>query len=162
MPLKKYDQLAPNNIYLAAFGEVLDNNFNFTKYPGISLPSEVHILKQISYLYLSTKITWKNIFKKQLVLDRVLPRLNILLFPHLVEEEEEETEPKMFKPKTKKQRNRTKQEKYEENVKKSQSEDKKKSQDVFKLKSMKKDFKLQEKVTEMRGKIKESKLERKC
>ena len=67
----------------------------------------------------------------------------------------------MFKPKTKKQRNRTKQEKYEENVKKSQSEDKKKSQDVFKLKSMKKDFKLQEKVTEMRGKIKESKLEAK-
>ena len=76
-------------------------------------------------------------------------------------EDEDETEPKMFKPKTKKQRNRTKQEKYEENVKKSQLEDKKKGQDVFRMKSMKKEFALKDQVTEMRGKVKETKLEAK-
>ena len=75
--------------------------------------------------------------------------------------DEEESEAKMFKPKTKKQRNRTKQQKYEDNVKKAEQEEKKKNQDVFRLKSMKKEFVMNDKITEARGIVKEAQKEAK-
>jgi len=73
------------------------------------------------------------------------------------EEEEEEEEAKMFKPKTKTQRNREKREKYEKNRKKAENEDKKKFQDVFKLRSMKKEMNLEEKAATLRSEVKEAK-----
>ena len=73
----------------------------------------------------------------------------------------EEEEPKMFKKKTKVQRNREKREKYQENVKKAESEDKKKRQDVFKLRSMKKQFNVDEQTKKLRAEIKTAKKEAK-
>merc|ERR1711976_1085571 len=73
----------------------------------------------------------------------------------------EESEAKMVKPKTKKQRNRTKQQKDEDNVKKAELEEKKKNQDMFRLKSMKKELVMNDKITEARGIVKEAQKEAK-